>query len=168
MDESIELSGLFLHAQKPALLRFFLLCQRADCNLEGTLRGDVVLFLLPSSQIVYLPGPHHLELSRGPGGKQMTLSSTCHPSSRSGPCVSNLDPNSACLHASLIWRWPENTRGGAVTSTCALYSVSAEKHMSRRCCRLGRRAAPFSPVHAVDTSVKSRRDRLVPREPLFS
>lgn len=53
----------------------------------------------------------------------MTLSSTCHLSSSSGPCVSNLYPNSACLHASLIWRWPENMRGGAITSPYGLYSV---------------------------------------------
>lgn len=94
----------------------------------------------------------------------MTSSSTCHPSSRSGPCVSNLDPNSACLHASLIRRWPENMRGGAVTFTCALYSVSAEKHMSGPWCRLAQCGAHLRSC----TSVKSHHDRLVPRELLFS
>lgn len=33
--------------------------------------------------------------------------------------------------------------GGAVTSACALYRVSAEKHMSWPWCRLGRSAAPL-------------------------
>lgn len=68
---------------KPALFRFFFLsCQRADCNLEGTLRAEGPS---PLQSNCFPSRTSALELSRVPGGKRMTLSSTFHPSSRSRP-----------------------------------------------------------------------------------